>query len=171
MWGNEIEIRAKAYGEHRQLMLGNCLGLGADGSVWVIHDKTEPDRWAVKLHRHRSAYLRERDCYQRLHELGIIHILGFHVPQLLRWDDDWMAIEMSLVAMPFLVDFASAWLDEPPEFSTEVWDEWEADRSEKFEHHWPTAKAVIRTLETLGIYLTDVHPGNLAFPDGEGFET
>lgn len=165
MWGKAVEIRAEAYGKHRQAVLGNCLGLGADGSVWVMQGKDQPDRWAVKLHRHRVAYERERDCYLRLTALGVIHIRGFHVPQLLRYEDEWMAIEMSLVAQPFLVDFASAWLDEPPEFSDEVWAEWEADRSEKFEQHWAEAKAVIRALEGSGIYLTDVHPGNLAFAD------
>src|SRR3989442_10236250 len=33
---------------------------------------------------------------------------------------------MSIVARPFVLDFAGAWLDTPPDFPGETWAEWES---------------------------------------------
>jgi len=41
-----------------------------------------------------------------LRQLYYFPILGFHVPQLLGADDELMAIEMTIVSPPYLLDFA-----------------------------------------------------------------
>jgi hypothetical protein len=37
------------------------------------------------------------------------------------------------------------------------------DRMEKFEDRWPEVRKVMSELEWFGIYLSDMHPGNIAF--------
>jgi len=71
-------------------------------------------------------------------------ILGLNVPQLLRIDQEFRAIEMTIVRPPFLLDFADALLDEPPDFSE--------DR-------------ILAALQTFGVYLLDINPGNISFPE------
>ena len=73
-------------------------------------------------HRSVEPYLRERAVYERLRDAGVSEILGFNVPQLIRFDDELRIIEMSIVARPFVLDFAGAWLDTPPDFPEETWD-------------------------------------------------
>jgi hypothetical protein len=92
-------------------------------------------------------------------------ILGFHVPKLIRFDDELLVIEMSIVARPFVLDFAGAYLDQTPEFSDEIWSEWEIQKREQFESRWPKVQAVLSALEALDIYMVDVSPSNIAFLD------
>ena len=158
-----MEEKALGYANAVGLVLGDCLGFGVDGSVWIMHGKAGVDARAVKLHRNKVAYACERDCYLRLAEVGLVHVRGLAIPQYLRHDSTWMTIEMTLVRPPFLVDFASATLDQPLEFDESIWADWEADREEKFGSCWPEVKRVLYELEDLGIYLSDVHPGNLVF--------
>lgn len=162
---SKLEDRFARYAEVKGLSLDECLGLGVDGSVWRMTDNANLGVRAVKIHRHKQPYIRERDCYQRLREEGILSIEGFGLPVLLGWDDEAQAIEMTIVSPPCLVDFASATLDAPMDFSPEIWAEWEEDRAEKFGERWPQAKQVLLALERLGIYLGDVHPGNMMFVD------
>jgi hypothetical protein len=63
----------------------------------VVESKAEPGRRALKLHRDVDAYKREKAVYERLRERRIDAILGFDIPVPLRFDDDFMAIEMSIV--------------------------------------------------------------------------
>ena len=93
------------------------------------------------MHRHVSPWRRERDCYRRLRETGTSSLAGVHLPQLIWEDEEWLAIEMSLVKRPFLLDFGAAWLDERPEFPEGVWEQAEADAAEKFGEDWPRASA------------------------------
>jgi len=74
-------------------------------------------------------------------------------------------IEMSIVTRPFLLDFAGAWLDAPPDFPDETWVEWEAEKREQFDAHWPKVQAVLGALEALDIHMVDVSPSNIAFLD------
>ena len=92
-------------------------------------------------------------------------ILGFNVPQLIRFDDELRIIEMSIVTRPFVLDFAGAWLDTPPDFPDETWAEWEAEKREQFGTHWPRVQAVLEALEALDIHMVDVSPSNIAFLD------
>lgn len=74
---------------------------------------------------------------------------------------------MQIVTPPFVVDFASASLDERPllfsEFDQEQQDEWEADRRELFGEDWGEVQTVMNAFETYGIFLSDVKPGNVTF--------
>jgi hypothetical protein len=84
---------------------------------------------------------------------------------LVGFDDELRVIEMTIVARPFVLDFAGAYLDAPPEFSEEIQSEWEAEKREQFEARWPVVQAVRSALEDLGIHMLDVSPSNIAFLD------
>lgn len=72
---------------------------------------------------------------------------------------------MTVVARPFVLDFAGAYLDIPPEFPEETWAEWEAEKREQFESRWPIVQTVLAALEELDIHMVDVSPSNIAFLD------
>ncbi|MBL9130257.1 MAG: hypothetical protein JNG86_03605 [Verrucomicrobiaceae bacterium] len=163
---DSMEQKALAYAGTRGAMLGDNLGFGVDGSAWIMHGKNRNHPWAVKLFRHEKPYRLEKACYLRLQESRIETIRRFAIPAYLSHDDSWLALEMTIVRPPFVLDFAGAALDEPFDFDADTWDLWEQDRMEKFEERWPEVKKVMRDLEWLGIYLSDIHPGNIAFePD------
>ncbi|MGH7136212.1 MAG: hypothetical protein ACREHD_10765 [Pirellulales bacterium] len=108
------------------------LGFGVHGMVWSTDLKS-----VIKVHgSERLYYERERDIYLRLQENGVTEVLGFHVPRMFTFDDELLALEIAIVQPPFVIDFAGAYLDESPDFSPEVWAEWEAE-----------ARAVRRALE------------------------
>ncbi len=52
-----------------------------------------------------------------------------------------------------------------PEFSEDIWTEWEFQRREQFGDRWRTVERVMSAFEELGIYLMDVTPNNMAFAD------
>jgi len=87
------------------------------------------------------------------------------VPQLLGFDDELWVIEMTVVARPFVLDFAGAYLDFPPDFSEEVLADWQAEKHEQFGSRWPEVQAILRALEGYGVYMVDVNPGNVSFGD------
>ena len=87
------------------------------------------------------------------------------VPQLLGCDNELWVIEMTIVTRPFVLDFAGAYLDQPPEFSDEVLSDWRAQKEEDFGSHWPEVQAIIRALESYGVFMSDVNPGNVSFGD------
>ena len=154
---------AQIYASRHNLQLVERLGYGVHGIVLVAEDKGKPGKTAVKAHEHFEPYLQERQVYQRLQEAGITAIMGFHVPELIRYDDELRVIEMTIVTPPFVLDFAGARLDFPPEFSEEVWAEWEAEKKEQFGSRWPEARAVLGVLEEFDIYVLDVSPRNITF--------
>ena len=127
--------------------------------------KLKAAKIAIKVHLLAESYLREKEAYQRLKGAGISTILRFNVPELLGYDDELRVIEMTVVARPFVLDFAGAYLDIPPDFSDEVWAEWEAEKMEQFGARWPTVQAVLGAFEELDIHLLDVTPNNIAFLD------
>jgi len=141
------------------------LGHGIHGIVYAAERNTEPGNVAIKVHRSREVHERERDIYLRLREAGVVEVLGFNVPKLIRSDDELMVIEMTIVSRPFVLDFAGAYLDSPPKFSDEIWSEWEAEKRDQFEARWAKVQAVLSALEELDIYMVDVSPSNIAFAD------
>ncbi len=155
---------AQAYAARHQLKLAKRLGYGIHGIIFATEDKAASGRTAVKVHREAEPYVRERLAYERLAQVGVSRILDFHVPQFIRADDELRIIEMSIVKRPFVLDFAGAYLDAPPDFSEEIWAEWEAGKREQFEDRWPKVKAILAALEELDIYMVDVSPTNVAFP-------
>jgi hypothetical protein len=155
---------AQAYASQHQLELAERLGFGIHGIIFVAVSKIESGRTAIKVHREYEPYFRERMVYERLKRAGITEILDFDVPQFIRADDDLLVIEMSIVSRPFVLDFAGAYLDAPPDFSDEIWAEWEDGKREQFDVHWPMVQAVLAALEALDIHMVDVSPSNIAIP-------
>ncbi len=89
------------------------------------------------------------------------------MPQLIRNDDELLAIEITVVTPPFLLDFASAYTDDELNwlgFSPEVWAEREAHWAEVFGDHWPDAAAVRDAFHRItGLHLLDLSPNNIRF--------
>lgn len=153
----------QTYARRYNLRLAEPLGYGIHGIVYAAERNVEPGNVAIKVHRSREVHERERDVYLRLRQAGVVEICGFNVPKLLRFDDELLAIEMSIVSRPFVLDFAGAYLNQRPEFSDEIWSEWEAEKREQFDARWPKVQAILRALEELDIYVVDVSPSNIAF--------
>jgi hypothetical protein len=166
---DELLRRAEAFTRRYGLTVGNRLGAGVHGIVFATESQPEngaPEAVsAIKVHRHEPDYRRERDVYQRLKELGITSVRGFHVPQLLRHDDQLLVLELSIVTRPFVLDFAGAFLDRAPDFSEEVLADWRAEKKEQFGSRWAEVQAILRALEGMGVYMVDVNPGNIAFAE------
>jgi hypothetical protein len=80
-------------------------------------------------------------------------------------DDKLRVLEMTIVERPFVLDFAAAYLDRRPEFSSEIWTQREAEKREQFEGRWPSVQKILDAFEEIGMYLTDVSPANIAFAD------
>ena len=156
---------ARTYASQHQLTLVERLGFGIHGMVFVAENNHKPGKSALKILRAPEPYFRERAVYERLRDAGISKILGFHVPQLFRADDQMHIIEMSIVTRPFVLDFAGAYLDTLPDFPDEIWNEWEAQKREQFENRWPMVQRILGALEEFDIHMVDVSPSNIAFLD------
>jgi hypothetical protein len=158
---------AQAYATRHQRRLAERLGFGIHGIIFRTEGNpgTNDVATAVKAHRFSEPYARELSVYQCLREAETAKILGFNVPQLLGHDDELRVIEMSIVTRPFVLDFAGAYLDAPPEFSDEIWAEWEAEKINQFEVRWTKVREILAALEQMDIYMADVSPSNIAFLD------
>jgi hypothetical protein len=97
--------------------------------------------------------------------LNLDSVAGHAIPRLIRTDDELLAVEMTVVTPPYLLDFASAYLlDKVPDFPDEVWEQYRSDLVEKFGPHWPRAIQVIDEFEAqTGLILLDPHLSNLKF--------
>ena len=157
--------RAEEYCRRKGLVLANRLGFGVHGSVFEATNQSNGRRSAVKAQERERFYLRERNVYLRLMENSVTHVRGAEVPQLLGYDDELWVIEMAIVSRPFVLDFAGAYLDEPPDYSEEIWADWRAEKEEQFGTRWPEVQAIIRELESYGVFMADVNPGNVSFGD------
>jgi hypothetical protein len=150
------------YERQYHVRFADDLGDGKDGIV----RKTEGGQ-AVKFFRDESVYFRELRAYQILRRRAIEEVAGFQVPQLIRHDDLLLAIEMTIVKPPFVLDFASAYTTEEYErleFPQDVLDEREAHWAEIFGDHWPTVQSLRAafTRET-GLILLDLSLNNIKF--------
>ena len=163
----DVEKRAEEYFAKKNLTIDSCLGVGTQGSVFVCNlpsqSKNSKQQVAVKIHYRAVAYHMEVDVYRRLHIFEVTHVAGHRVPILIDFDDELLAIEMTLVSPPFCLDFGGAYLDRPPDYSPEVWADWEKMKSMAFEDNWTHVKKILSTLETYGIYVADVNPANIKF--------
>jgi hypothetical protein len=95
---------ASEYAASRGIQITERLGWGIHGSVWKVVGMEPGLAWVLKLHRHLTPWRRERDCYRRLVETGTVAIAGINLPRMLQEDEEWLAIEMTLVKRPFLLD-------------------------------------------------------------------
>jgi hypothetical protein len=157
--------RAQAYAARHQLELREQLGRGVHGIVLVAQSQVKRGRSAVKIHEHADAYHRERDVYLRLQEHNVKTLRGCRVPKLLDFDDELWVIRMTVVKRPFVLDFAGAFLDRPPDFGEDVVADWHAEKQVQFGPRWPEVQAILGVLEGYGIFLVDVNPGNISFGD------
>ena len=156
---------ARAYASRYRLQLAERLGFGIHGIIFVAEDNSQAGKTAVKAHRTVEPYHREHAAYERLREARVSEVLGFHVHQLIRANDDVRVIEMTIVTRPFVLDFAGAWLDRPPDFPDSAWEDWEAEKREQFDARWPKVQSVLAALAAMGLHLVDVSPSNIAFLD------
>jgi len=161
----DLIARAQRYARRHKAVLRDRLGFGIHGIVYAAQRNRKPGRSALKFHSRDETYYRERQVYRRLKEQHVVQIHGLHVPQLLDFDDEFLMIGMTIVSPPYLLDFAGAYLDEPPVFPDHVLGEWEADKREQFGPHWEDVRLVLSTLENYGIFLVDVSPSNITFRD------
>ncbi|MEM7809137.1 MAG: hypothetical protein AAF561_13595 [Planctomycetota bacterium] len=135
------------------------LGGGKDGDVYETDHES-----AVKIHHSYEVYTRERNAYLRLRDVGIDEVYGLAVPALLDYDDDLLVLEMTVVHPPFLLDFASAYLDEPPDWPEDVVEHWHEQLRERFEDRYGEVVGILAELEEqAGVHLFDVHADNLKF--------
>ncbi|MBX3418008.1 MAG: hypothetical protein KF851_10430 [Pirellulaceae bacterium] len=158
---NEISSRVKAYcrSVSPTIRLSDRLGFGQDGYVWATNRDT-----AIKGLAREENYTRERNCYQRLAELGISNFDEFSIPNLISFDDSLLVIEMSIVFPPFLIDFGKSYLDHPPDFDSAIMDEFWRSRKELFEaDEWKKVCSLVNSLESIGIFYFDVKPDNIRF--------
>ena len=136
-----------------------ALGSGKDGEVYRTSRNT-----AVKGVQAAEIYQRERDCYLRLGDVGLTDICGLRLPEMIDHDANHLVIEMTIVSPPFLLDFGSAYLDEPPDFPDDVIANWLEELKERFEDRYDDVLNVLAELDSqAGIHLFDVHPHNLKF--------
>lgn len=154
---------ALAYASRYQLRPTARLGFGIHGIVFSVVGNLKEGATVIKAHHAAEPFHRELAIYARLKEAKIRKVLGFNVPHLINHDADLHVIEMSLVARPFVLDFAGAYLDAPPVFDEEAWERWETDNRERFGERWPQVQAVLAALEEMDIHMIDVLPGNIAF--------
>jgi hypothetical protein len=68
---------------------------------------------------------------------------------------------MEIVAPPFVLDFAGAYLDSPPDYPDGVMAAWTAEKQEQYGEDWPWVQEIMRELAGIGVYLADVNPGNI----------
>lgn len=155
-----------SYAERHGLYLAERLGFGIHGIVHAAGSNPQlPPASAIKAHSNPEAYGRERDIYLRLQTIGTRELLGFHVPQVLAFDDELRVLEMTIVTRPFVLDFAGAYLESPPDFSDEVWDEWIEQKRDQFGQRWNKVQEILDALQELHIHMVDVSPSNIAFRD------
>jgi hypothetical protein len=160
----DLAKRAETYVQSRKLSLDlqYPLGSGIDGCVWRT---SRPS--ALKLCERYKNFEDEAECYSRFRSAGVGRLLGFAVPELIAVDKSLMAIEMTLVQPPFLLDFGKVYLDAPPPYweESEIMSHWHAEGRENFGKRWATVLSLIRQLESYGIWYVDPKPGNVMFAD------
>lgn len=125
---DDLNAQARRYASRNRLTLREKLGAGIHGQVQMLQGDATLGGTARKVFFEETFYRRELAVYNRLKEAGVRDLLGFAVPQLIRVDDELLALEMTVVERPFIPDFAGAYLDQSaPRFDDEVWETWEAD--------------------------------------------
>jgi hypothetical protein len=153
------ETRLRKYAAARRLKIERYAGGGTDGSVWETNRKT-----VAKVFQYQKNYRMELACYQRLRQHRITNIGQFAVPRLIESDDDLLVIEMSIVSIPYLIDFGKAYLDYEPDHSAETWADHHQEQREIWEDRYKEVQSVLWRLRQLGIYYRDAKPGNIMFP-------
>jgi hypothetical protein len=164
-----IAEKAGIYEQRYATRIGRLLGSGNHGTVFVVERNANRGRFAVKFFPEEAPYFRELRSYEILREQKVRDIEGFSVPQFLGSDDGLLAIAITIVEPPFLLDFAGAYEEESvPDFPENVWAEWRVQKQEEFENRWPIVETILMVLRTHDIFMLDIHPRNLVFREGAG---
>ena len=158
-----LEKRIADYQQRRGLNVVAPLGVGTQGSVLLFDNPSQSSAIAVKFHERKVVYQRELSVYQRLLDLEIDYVCGHRVPILIGYVDDLLAIEMTTVSPPFVLDFGGAYLDRPPDYSDEVWADWREMKSDAFEENWPAVEEILGEFQSFGIFIADVNTSNIRF--------
>jgi hypothetical protein len=168
-WDDLVELGAhmnssEQYQQKNAVRFIDSLGDGKDGRVF----KTSQGN-AVKFLNDASIYRRELQAYQILRQRDIEQINGFQVPRLVRWDDSFLAIEMTTVRPPFILDFASAYtIDEYNrfDFTAEIIEEREQHWAEVFGDRWAIVQEITNAFTSAtGLILLDLSLNNIKFAD------
>jgi hypothetical protein len=154
---DEPAKRAASYAQSRQLVIDfqYPLGQGIDGIVW---ETSRPS--ALKVLERAQTYRLEVECYRRLQDARLSRIRDFAVPKLVDADDELLAIEMTIVSPPFLLDFGKVYLDSPPPYwnDSEIMANWEAEGKENFGEQWSIVLSLVGALQKYGIWYVDPKP-------------
>jgi hypothetical protein len=152
---DSLRERANRYVQSREMSTDlDFLGEGTDGSVWLTQDRT-----AVKVLIDSKQFETEVECYRRLH--GTEFICGYAVPKLIDSDAALLAIEMTTVQPPYILDFGKAHLDHHPEFSKEAWQYLYKEIKQIYAERYEEVMRVVRSLERWGIFYYDIKPKNI----------
>ena len=149
---SDAAANARRYAKMKSLTTEKVFGYGQEGYVLQTNKMT-----AVKAFYFPQHYRQELEVYQYLKLWRITEVAGFHIRQLISHVDQLKIIEMTVVAAPFIVDFVGARIDLP--FDRD--DGWLANTMDLFEKDWDRVKFAIWELEKHGVYLSDIHPGNI----------
>jgi hypothetical protein len=154
------EQAVRRYAIAEGISLVECIGQGIDGTVWRSTRQS-----AIKSCYRRDTYDRERDSYRRLFEHSVRKLADFDVPELMNYQNDLQIIEMTIVFPPCILDFGKAYVDSPPDYSSEALVEAEAAERELFtEEQWKQVRLVRAALLRYGIHYFDARPSNIMFP-------
>jgi hypothetical protein len=155
-WQEDIKKRIETLAGSFGMSLARQFGFGYDGMVFKTDAGT-----AIKGFKHKELCCNERDVYLRLHELDLFEVCGASIPHIFSNDDNLWCIEMEIVAPPFVLDFAGAYLDARPEFPEDVMAAWTAEKQEQYGEDWAWVQDIMRELAGVGVHLADVKPGNI----------
>lgn len=155
-WQIQIHGRIETFARPFGLSLTKQIGFGYDGLVFKTSGNT-----AIKGFKYENLYQNERDVYLRIDEYDFYEVRGCRIPHIFATDDDLWCIEMEIVSPPFVLDFAGAYLNFPPDYPDEVMAAWRAEKREQYEDDWPWVQEIMRDLASIGVYLADVKPGNI----------
>jgi len=154
--------KAQLYAQDRGCVIVTRLGCGLDGIVLQTDRQS-----AIKSFERTYGYQTELDVYRRLQDHRLYQVAGHAVPELIDHDDRLEIIEMSIVKPPYVLDFAKAQLDVPPDFPDYVMAERYEHWGEMFGDRWPKVLSIMNQLQRrCGIYMLDPNPRNIAFEDG-----
>ncbi|MCA9110022.1 MAG: hypothetical protein KDA52_08760 [Planctomycetaceae bacterium] len=155
-WQVEIRNRVETFARSVGKSLAKQIGFGYDGMVFKTDRNT-----AIKGFKHEQLYRNERDVYARIDEYDMYEVRGCSVPHVYASNDESWCIEMEIVSPPFVLDFAGAYLNFPPEYPDDVMETWRAEKREQYEDDWPWVQEIMSDLASIGVYLADVKPGNI----------
>lgn len=153
-----IAERAEQYVKLHSAKIDKRLGWGNDGWVFATDAGS-----AIKVFKYEKQYRQELQVYLRLTEREVNAVHGFQIPLLINHHDELLIVEISLVAPPFVLDFASARLDEDALRTRDDYGEWLEEKQEVFGSDWPVVRKVMSAFRSHGVFLVDVHRDNIRF--------